>query len=86
MRDGALAQVAQRVCGVSISRDTKILPGCHPVQRVLGDPARQGAELDDLQRSLPTSAILQFCDYSTPNCVLVKIMLNVTLQLYRDFH
>lgn len=42
-------------------------PGCHPVQRAPGDPAGQGLGLDDLQSSLPTSAVLGFCDLSVLN-------------------
>ena len=38
----ALAQVAQRGCGVSFSGDIQNPPGCRPVQRALGDPAQQG--------------------------------------------
>jgi len=40
--DGALAQVAQRGCGVSFSGDTQDLPGQSPVQPALGDPALAG--------------------------------------------
>ena len=37
--DGALAQAAQRSCGVSFSGDIPDPPGRGPVQRALGDPA-----------------------------------------------
>ena len=37
--DGALEQAAQGGCGVSFSEDIQDLPGCGPVQPVLGDPA-----------------------------------------------
>jgi len=40
--DGALAQAAQRGCGVSFSGDTQTLTGCGPVQTALGDPASTG--------------------------------------------
>ena len=46
--DGALAQAAQRGCGVSFSGDIPALAGQGPVQPALGDP----------QRSLPTPNIL----------------------------
>ncbi|GAB0182416.1 mitochondrial enolase superfamily member 1 [Grus japonensis] len=40
--DRALAQAARRGCGVSCSGDIQNLPGCHPVQPALGDPALAG--------------------------------------------
>jgi len=40
--DGALAQAAQRVCGVSFSGDIPDPPGRCPVQPALGDPAWAG--------------------------------------------
>ena len=40
--DGALAQAAQRVCGVSFSGDIQDPPGQGPVQPALGDPALAG--------------------------------------------
>ena len=40
--DGAVAQVAQRGCGVSFSGDTQDLPGRGSVQPALGDPASAG--------------------------------------------
>ena len=40
--DGALAQAAQRGCGVSFSGDIPDLPGQGPVQPALGDPASAG--------------------------------------------
>jgi len=43
--DGALAQAAQGVCGVSFSGDIQDLPGQGPVQPAVGDPALAG-ELD----------------------------------------
>ena len=39
--DRALAQVAQRSCGVSFSGGIQNPPGCHPAQCALGDPAQQ---------------------------------------------
>jgi len=41
-RDGALAQAAQRGCGVSFSGDIQAPPGRGPVQPALGDPASAG--------------------------------------------
>lgn len=58
VRVTALEQIAQRGCGVSFSGDTQNQHRCHPAQRALGDPAQQGFGLDNLQRSLPISAIL----------------------------
>ena len=40
--DGALAQAAQRGCGVSFSGDIPALPGRGAVQPALGDPAWAG--------------------------------------------
>ena len=40
--DGALAQAAQGVCGVSFSGDIQDLPGQGPVQPAVGDPASAG--------------------------------------------
>ena len=40
--DGALAQAAQRGCGVSFSGDIQDPPGQGPVQPALGDPASAG--------------------------------------------
>jgi len=40
--DGALAQAAQRGCGVSFSGDMQTPPGRGPVQPALGDPALAG--------------------------------------------
>jgi len=43
--DGALEQVAQGGCGVSLSGDIQDLPGQGPLQPAVGDPASAG-ELD----------------------------------------
>ena len=40
--DGALAQAAQRGCGVSFPGDIQDLPGQGPVQPAVGDPASAG--------------------------------------------
>ena len=40
--DRALAQAAQRGCGVSLSGDIKDSPGQGPVQPAVGDPALAG--------------------------------------------
>jgi len=40
--DRALAQAAQRGCGVSFSGDIQDPPGCGAVQPALGDPASPG--------------------------------------------
>ena len=40
--DGALEQVAQGGCGVSISEDIQNPPEFHPSQHALGEPAWQG--------------------------------------------
>ena len=40
--DRALAQAAQRCCGVFFSGDIQKLPGRDPVQPALGDPALAG--------------------------------------------
>jgi len=40
--DGALAQAAQRGCGVSFCGDIQDPPGQGPVQPALGDPALAG--------------------------------------------
>lgn len=43
---------------VSFFGDTQNPPECHLAQRALDDPAQQGVGVDDLQMSIPTSAIL----------------------------
>jgi len=40
--DGAVAQAAQRGCGVSVSGDVQAPPGQGPVQPAVGDPASVG--------------------------------------------
>jgi len=40
--DGALAQAAQRGCGISFSGDIQDPPGEGPVQPAVGDPASAG--------------------------------------------
>jgi len=40
--DGALAQAAQRGCGVSFSGDIPTPPGQGPLQLTVGDPASAG--------------------------------------------
>jgi len=58
--DGALAQAAQRGCGVSFSGDIPDLPGCGAVQPALGDPASAGG-LDWVTHRGPCQPLL-FCD------------------------
>jgi len=63
--DGALAQAAERGCGVSFSGDTQTLAGCGPVQPALGDPASAGGWTGGSPEvpSTPCHAgILGFCD------------------------
>lgn len=58
-----LAEVAQRGCGDSNLEVIQNLAGLHPWQLVLVDSAlSRGVGLDGLQRLLPTSTILQFCN------------------------
>ena len=61
--DGALAQAAQRGCGVSFSGDIPALPGCGVVQPALGDPASAGG-LDWVTHRGPFQP-LTFCDSVT---------------------
>lgn len=67
-----LQHVAYRGCGVLIVGDTKNLPGHCPEQRGLVDLAlSSGVGLAEVQRCLPTSVFLQFCDLpasSVPRC------------------
>ena len=62
----ALAQAAWRTCGCPISGGAQIQVGWGPGQPELvgGSPA-DGSEIGtgELLRSLPTQAILRFCDY-----------------------
>ncbi|KAK4832418.1 LOW QUALITY PROTEIN: hypothetical protein QYF61_023097, partial [Mycteria americana] len=92
----ALAQVAHGGCGVSLLGDIKITPGHGPGQPALGAPALGAPALDkgvgqgDLQRSLPTSAIVRAAEklwgkvpgYSELNlsqqCALAAEMANST--------
>ena len=53
----ALGQAAQRGCAVSFPGDIQTLPGCHPAQCALGDPAWLRVGLDDLQRSLQRTEV-----------------------------
>ena len=56
--DRALAQVAQRGCGVSFSGDIQNPPGCHPVQCALGHPAQQGGWTSEVPSNLGHSVIM----------------------------
>ena len=60
--DGALAQAAQRGCGVSFSGDIPAPPGRGAVPPTLGAPASAGGLDQMTQRSLPTPTILWFCN------------------------
>ena len=62
--DGALAQAAQRVCGLSFSGDIQDSPGCGAVQPALGDPALAGG-LDWGTHRGPFQP-LTFCDSMWP--------------------
>lgn len=57
--DWELAQVAQEGCGITLLRDIQKSSGCRGENWPY---LRSGAGPDDLQRSLPTSIILWFCD------------------------
>ena len=70
--DGALAQAAQRGCGVSFSGDIPAPAGCGPVQPALGDPAWAGGWAGGSQRSLPTPTMLGSCGSLAPRCSSVE--------------
>jgi len=63
--DGALAQAAQRGCGVSFSGDIPTPPGQGPVQAALGDPASAGSWAGwptEVPSNPDHSVILWFCE------------------------
>jgi len=59
--DGALAQAAQRGCGVSFSGDIQDPPGYGPVQPAVGDPA-SAEGLDQMTHRGPCQP-LPFCHF-----------------------
>ena len=64
--DWAVAQVAQRGCGVFIPGDAEKPSGHGPEEPAVDGLAWAGAARpDDLQRSLPTSTNLWFCEKSS---------------------
>lgn len=57
--DQVVTQVSQRGCGVSLLRDIQKPSGCDPGQLALGPWLSRGIRQGDLQRSFPTSQLLE---------------------------